>query len=308
MTAPTTPQDTGRLAESMSSVINLFEDTPATIAAAFEIAQNVSAKVGMPLFGGLAALTVTLMAIRIPLEKDSPQEVIGELINGILRVGLFLFFMQQYRYVVGDGVHSLFQSLAVAVGGGAPVAGFRTLTGMLTAVGAGISKQIAGMGFLEAADFIFNNALNFLLLAFASIVNAIAAGMYIIMFYVGDILAAVAVGLGPFFIAFGVFHYTSKIFESWLDFLMQALMYKVVAAVLVFLISKLIASFVTKITTPGVPIVSSEGAFAVLMVSLGTAYLMHSVPSIASGLMRGSASAGGGAISWAGAFLPTKKK
>lgn len=267
--------------------------TSIVFAAAFGIAAQILQKVGMPLFGILAGLSLILTAIRIPLEKDTPHEVIGELVERILEIGFFLFLLTEYQWIIGGGVKPLFDQIASIVNGDGALAGFKNIVTIGVAILGGVSKLFEGLGIVGAILALLQNLIAIILMVVSGLLTLFAAAVYVVIFFVADVLVAIAIALGPFFIALGVLHYTRSNFESWFNFLVNGFMYKVVGGTMVTLIGGMTQKVMAIIVgRPDDWTGSTSAAIAALLFSIAIIYLMRSVPDIASGLMRGVTAAG----------------
>lgn len=244
-------------------------------------------------FAALATLTFIVMAIKLMLDRGDATALFGELIEWILIFGLVGFFLVSYDQVFVAGIPSLFSALQTAISdttGFDASAGFvRLIEGSVALIGAAIVSvlkvvvSVLTINFGEAAATVLS-ILPLLAGAFFAVTGAAA---YAVVYLVGDVMAAVALALGPFLIAFGMFEPTRQWMTSWIEFLCQSLLIKVVAMVMAIFMTKLIDLAMLGVDT-GDAGQALSGAIVLMVIGMAVTYLMSVVPEVTSGMMRGA--------------------
>lgn len=255
-------------------------------------------------FGAFAALAGAVKGVKILLEViegEGAGESLAELIELILVIGLFLFLLQNYGWIFADSLQSLFDAMGAAMGFGAglgdPIAGLKALYGAIkNAYELMFSPEDAW--YTLVAKFIANGLAGVVLLAALFVILA-ATVIYIAVYLMGDALAGVALAVGPFFIALGVWEVTRGWFRNWLEFLVLSFLYKVVASALVLLLAQAFEGQVAELVAAASYTGAGEGGMAMVSVGLAAkagilggviAVLLLSAPSIAHGIARGGIS------------------
>ncbi|TXF11596.1 type IV secretion system protein [Pelomicrobium methylotrophicum] len=263
---------------------------------------------GFPLkvFWVLVALVGALTGIKILLEVIEGEgfgDAFEKLIQLLLSVGVFLFLLNNYEFVFGSSLKSLFDAVAAAGGFGErlddPISALYKMLGAIAGAFKVIFPENASWFSLIGAFFVHFFAVIIFLAAIIIIIGAI--GAYVIVYLIGDALAGVAIALGPFFVALGVWDVTRGWFKNWLEFLVNAFMYKVVAAIIVLLISKVIARRMELLADSAQATLNGEQITAMLSFLLAikvalyagvVMFLVLQTPQIAHGLARGGMSYG----------------
>ncbi|MHB1621349.1 MAG: type IV secretion system protein [Sulfuricella sp.] len=263
----------------------------------FSAAQtNASAvnNIAMGTMGGLMLISLSWLGIRMALGRD--HHSMTQLVETVLEIGIFMFLFQQYSMVTGTIIDSMQALAGVVSGGDANAAGGAKI--MMQAGVAELNAIGAVMGnnglWAEAGNFLLNIPQE-IILCLAACGMLLASTIYVLMYFIGDAMAAVAISLGPLFVALGVTKWTRGYFDGWVKTLMTSLGYKVVGACLVGLMSHTIqnvaGSFAntTGITGYVQDMVSSLSA---LTFSILCMYTMFKVPELASSLFGAGLRAG----------------
>lgn len=263
---------------------------------------------GFPLkvFGALVALVGAVTGIKILLEIIEGEGFGGaleELIKLILSAGIFLFLLNNYELVFKTSLKSLFDGIAAAggfgKGAGDLLGGFQKIMGSIGGAFKVIFPESASWFTLIGLFFYHLLAVVIFLAAILVIVAAMAG--YVIVYVMGDALAAIALALGPFFVALGVWEVTRGWFRNWVEFLATAFMYKVVASVIVLLVGMGFADQLSKIAESAQSSINGEPVTAMMSLLLSVKsvvlagvvlFLMLQAPQIAHGIMRGGMSVG----------------
>lgn len=284
---------------------------PAIVSYGVELAGSMLADgFAYKVFGAFASLAGAIAGVRILLEiieGEGAGEALASLVELILAVGLFLFLLQNYGWIFGDSMRSLFGAMASAMGFGAglddPFAGLKALMDALRkGFGAMFSPDDSWVTLISK---FFGNLVSVVALFVAMITVGAATVVYIAVYLMGDVLAGAALAVGPFFVALGIWDVTRGWFRNWLEFLVVAFLYKIVAAVLVMLLIKALGGHINELAASMTYM--SAGASGPAAVSLALAVkaiilagvisaLLLSAPSIAHGLARGGISLSEGSV------------
>ena len=234
-------------------------------------------------FGLLALILPTMKAT---LGSGSPVE---EFIEALLPIGIFSALILNYPQLA-NAIKDMFEDLSKSILGSQP--------GMIATVIVLIKNMIAGfMENIPSAWDVITKSIGYfimvIVLGLLSIITSFIAFFFILIYTnVGRGLMAIAIALGPIFLACGVWKVTRPFFEKWLHFFLIAGMYQVVSAVIVTLISQV--SFMPAGTTPQ-DFASVPYALETLLNMATLAYLTSIIPDICSGLMPGQLSGASGA-------------
>lgn len=242
-------------------------------------------------FWGLALISFVWVGLKMALGQ---KHGMTELIETVLEVGMFFFLFDQYQMITGAIVDSM-QALAGVVSGGdataangskiflnAAMAQFNAISSIMDAGG---TSALAKLGaFLE-------NIVQELILTLAACMMLFASIIYVMMYFVGDAMAAVAVSLGPLFIALGVSPWLRDFFSGWVKTLMTSLGYKVAAATIVGLMSHAITNAAAHMSNQGY-MQSLITSISALTFSFLCIYIMFKVPELASSLFGAGIRAG----------------
>ena len=252
-------------------------------------------------FFGLFALVLPMG--KVILGGDSGIE---EFITNLLGVGIFVGLFTSYGDVV-KALIGMMNDLATAVSG----ANQSTTDSLVKVVGNmidGFKANLPGpVTFLEkSVGYLFM----VVILGFINIIVSLVALFFIFIYTnVGRAMIAVAIAIGPVFIACGVWEVTRHIFDKWLQFLLVAGMYQVVSNVIMALISA-VAFIPANATAQN--FASEPYAIATMFQMLTLAYLSSMIPDIASSLLpghiAGASGAGKLAVKAMSKVLPPPKK
>src|SRR5450830_1611878 len=232
-----------------------------------------------------------LFALVLPMGKAilGGESGVEEFITNLLGVGIFVGLFTSYSDVV-KALIGMMNDLATAVSGGSQT----TTDSLIKVVGNmidGFKANVPGpLSFLEkSAGYLFM----VVILGFINIIVSLIALFFIFIYTnVGRAMIAVAIAIGPVFIACGVWEVTRHIFDKWLQFLLVAGMYQVVSNVILALISG-VAFIPANATAQN--FASEPYAIATMFQMLTLAYLSSMIPEIASALLPGHIAGASGA-------------
>ena len=262
-----------------NKVFSIFANPNVMYSSAFDKAKQLTDP-AKSTWAALTFLAFAWMGIRVTLE-GSPHKVMSELIATILKSGIVFFMLDQYN-MIGQAVTSSMTMLVGLVGpnSGAQASALAAADAMYQTA----SALWNGIKILTVDPGDWMNDVFYLIGGIAMIV---AAALYVLMFFLGDLIASLCIALGPIFIAFAVLDATMGFFENWTKTLLTGLGYKVVAAGIVFLTADV---FTNKLTGQGA---SSDAAIAAAIMGIATVYVMIQVPQLASSLFGAGFRVGG---------------
>ncbi|MEW5891014.1 MAG: type IV secretion system protein [Pseudomonadota bacterium] len=178
---------------------------------------------------------------------------------------------------------------------------FEAMSRISDVVDAVLSQSDSWMG--KVGDF-FQYLIPIMYFLVAAAIMWVAGIAFFVMATIGFLMFQIGAMLAPLFIPFLLFPYMSYLFDSWLRFMISATMYKIAGAAIVALGSGIINETLSGLLTSlAGPVGSQEpwkyltesttvSIYAMLVAALAVclAYLMLTLPSIAQGLISGSAS------------------
>lgn len=230
-------------------------------------------------FGTIA---LALPAFRIVM--GAGESAIEEFVSALLVVGIFVGFMQAGNYSkLVSALASMMTDLANALftNGKDPVDQIAdivkaTIDGFLQNLPTGLGDFAMNVGYF----------IMIIVMGLAAILAMIVA-LFFIMIYIniGNVLMAIAMALGPIFVACGVWKVTRTYFDKWLNFLIIAGFYEIVSKLLLVLIAK--TALLTKLDTAGSAMIAQANVFFALMTLATLAYMASLIPDIVNALLPG---------------------
>ena len=257
---------------SIDNLLRMFVNPGVMYSRAFAKAQTL----GDPAKSTWAALTFLAFAwlgLRMALE-GSPHKAMSSLLETMLRAGIVFFMLDQYQMLVTSITDSTTYLVTVISGSG-------DQNGALSAAS---SFYQSARALWDGITVITYNPLIWVadvLYFIAGLILLGAALIYVLMYFIGDLVASLAISLGPIFIAMAVLEATVGFFDNWVKTLLTGLGYKVVAAGIVFLTSDMLT---TALTTNMGTAASMGNAIGALILALATVYIMLQVPQLAASL------------------------
>ncbi|MDE3021171.1 MAG: type IV secretion system protein [Pseudomonadota bacterium] len=233
------------------------------------------------MLGLLSVLIITLAGIRFAF-TDNPNIIFGELISNILQIGLFSFLLFNYPLFI-ENLNWLFETLRTVVNANFEVAWQAIVGTSVTAFNEAMSLHFPSIWMHPSLWF--NMAMTASISLLSSLAMLFTGLLFVLYWFLSDALAAIAIALGPIFVSVGVWDVTKGFFESWLGFFVSALGYKLIAGVMISLMSQTILSSFTADAghaSPGTAVGS-------LIMSVAFSYVFMQTPKIASALFGGIA-------------------
>lgn len=280
----------GSIGESLKSWLNQFKSfRTGLIAGATNLSKTIRPDADKIAFG-LSILTVTLAGLRFAGTSD-PVTAWTDIFEVLLLLGIFASLYTGYDKF-GPGIYEYFQSLADKIAGTQAMDPAMTLA----SVGAGfmdsyLESMKAASGIGDVLKILFAG----ILLVIAFILCAMGALLYTFFIAIGEIAAAVGIVIGPIAVALAFSDYSRRYFTSWLDFMIGASMYSVVAAIMARLVSSALVSTLTDQKDVGQATLA--GATYAMSVALFMLFVAFELPKIASAIFgSGGGVSGGGAM------------
>jgi type IV secretory pathway VirB6-like protein len=237
-------------------------------------------------------LSVAALLQAVVLSIISKSKFFEELMLVASAIIFFKLMLVNYDKVFVTGFSSVFNSLTSSVSG-SDSSTSSIIADSITdffMMGLGIFVKVFNnlgdsLGIFSLSEF-FYALLIAIPLLYAAWITIVAGIKLAIAFLMGDILAGVAIAVGPFFIAAGVLNHTREWFSTWLGFLLSSLGVKVVAVALIAVIGNVIHSVVAMNPTiaGGSSIVDG---IIILLISMTVVEAVAMIPSIASSLFVG---------------------
>lgn len=223
--------------------------------------------------GALAAITIVLAGIRFA-GTHNPINAWIALFEEIGMLGIFAGFYVSYT-TLAPGFYTSFSSMAAAI---AP-----DINGKFGAFGAtgaafydGASQAIHAAGWTDVLAVIMN-ALPVIGAFLVMVVTSIVITFYT---HLGQIQAAVGIVMGQIAFALGFSSYTRSYFQSWLNYMISAGMYIVVAAILIKLVGSSVATALT--TVSGTGYLTNQGGALVFDLAFFMLLLAFEIPKMAN--------------------------
>ncbi len=233
--------------------------------------------------GGLAVITIVLAAIRFAGTGDPVAAWIA-LFEELAMLGIFASIYVGY-VKAAPGFYNWFvllsQKITANMQGGQGI--FASASGQI------FDAVIAAF----AAEHWYNYvklAITMVPLLFAWAIMMVTSVVFIFYIHIGQLQAAVGIVLGQIAFALGFSSFTRGYFKSWLDYMISAGMYIVVAAILVRLVTGSITTALAGAQQIGLS--TAYGSAYVLDLSFFVLLLAFEIPKMA-GIFGGGASASG---------------
>jgi len=234
--------------------------------------------------GALAVITIVLAGVRFAATHN-PIAAWVAFFEEMGMLGIFTGFYVSYT-TIAPGFYSSFTKMAESIS--------PDINGQFGAFGATCDAFYDGvMQAIHAASWmdVFSVVLNSLpvILAFAlMMITAIVITFYT---HLGQMQAAVGIVMGQIAFALGFSPYMRSYFQSWLNYMISAGMYIVVAAILIKLVGKSVAA---ALTTAGTGYLTNQGGALVFDLAFFVLLLAFEIPKMANMFTGGGNVTGGG--------------
>lgn len=228
--------------------------------------------------------TIALALPGLRMVFTSSESAMEEFIFSILMVGVFAAFLQSGNYErLCNGLTGMMSDLASSIlpSGTNPVmqiidSAGQTITAYTKAL------PISWKDVLVRFDYFIMSLVMGLITILLLMVSVFFTLIYL---NIGNVLMAIALALGPIFVACGVWKVTKTFFDKWLHFVLIAGMYQVVATVLIVLVSK---NNFLPVATDASAYESMANLIIVLFKIATVAYMSSFIPDIVNGLLPGA--------------------
>lgn len=293
-TPPTTPTGTtgasyipGEIGagstRALSAITSMFHAVIATAVNASQLVKPEADK----LAGGLAVITLVLAFARYAATPHPTMAWLG-VFEDIGMLGIFASIYVGYA-TFAPGFYGWFGTLANDIAGANVANGASGLGAAASELYDAIVKSLNGAAWYEYIKALL--MIGPLLLAY--VILMITSLVFAYFSNIGQLQAAAGIVMGQIAVALGFSPFTRGYFKSWLDYMVSASMYTVVAAILMKLVS---GSLLTAITAGSkVGLSTPEGATYVMDLSIFVFLLSFEIPKIA-GMFGGGANASGSAL------------
>jgi len=307
-TPPSFSGEKGTIAESLKSWVGQFDAfRSGLIASATPLSQTIRSETDKVAYG-LALITLTLAGIRFAATND-PTTAWTDIFEAFMLLGIFAAIYAGFDKFA-PGIFEWFQMLANKI------AGTRASNPALTLISVGAGFLDTYNKAMDAASglSILSVALSGIVLIITFVVCAVAALLYSFFIALGEVQAAVGIVVGPLAVALAFSDYSRRFFVSWLDFMISASMYTVVASVMARLVSSAFTSTMVDQTAIGTK--SLAGAAYALGVAIFMLLVALEIPKMAGAIFGSGGGLSGGAAgrlgmkaaSGIGGFLAKKGK
>jgi hypothetical protein len=293
-TPPTTPTGTtgasytpGEIGtgstKALSAITSMFNAVIATAVNASQLVKPEADK----LAGGLAVITLVLAFARYAATPHPTMAWLG-VFEDLAMLGIFASIYVGYA-TFAPGFYGWFGTLANDIAGANVANGANGLGAAASELYDAIVKSLNGAAWYEYIKALL--MIGPLLIAY--VVLMITSLVFAYFSNIGQLQAAAGIVMGQIAVALGFSPFTRGYFKSWLDYMVSASMYTVVAAILMKLVS---GSLLTAIAAGSkVGLSTPEGATYVMDLSIFVFLLSFEIPKIA-GMFGGGANASGSAL------------
>jgi hypothetical protein len=271
-------------ASAMDKITAMFAAVISTAADASKSISQESDKFA----SGLAVITIVLAAIRFAATKDPVMAWIA-LFEELGMLGIFASFYIGYATWV-PSFYKWFQTLSSEIAGDTNMGSSLSIIGNAAGqIFDSVIQAFSGAKWYEYMSVLIGV---FPLLA-AYLLLSITSVVFLFFINVGQLQFACGAVMGQIAFALGFSSFTRGYFKSWLDFMISAGMYMVVAAIMMRLVTGSLVNAVQAAANAGLTTAYSAGyvfdlAFFVFLVSF-------EIPKIA-GMFGGGSGATGGAL------------
>jgi hypothetical protein len=271
-------------ANAMTKINSMFASV---ISAAADASKSISQE-SDKFASGLAVLTIVLAAIRFAATKD-PVLAWVALFEELGMLGIFASFYIGYATWV-PSFYKWFQTLSSDIAGGTNMGSSLSIIGNAASqLFDSVVGAFKGAGWTEYISVL----IGVVPLLGAWLLLSITSVVFVFFINVGQLQFACGAVMGQIAFALGFSSFTRSYFKSWLDFMINAGMYMVVAAIMMKLVTGTLVNAVKDATDAGLTTALSAGyvfdlTFFVFLVSF-------EIPKIA-GMFGGGTGATGGAL------------
>ena len=233
--------------------------------------------------GGLAVITIVLAAVRFAGTKDPVGAWIA-LFEELAILGIFAAIYVGY-VKAAPGFYNWFLALSQKI-----TSNMQSGQGIFSSASGQIFDAIIAAFEAEHWYNYVKLAIGMVPLLLAWVVLMATSVVFIFYVHIGQLQAAVGIVLGQIAFALGFSSFTRGYFKSWLDYMISAGMYCVIAAILVRLVTGSITTALAQAQQIGLS--TAEGSTYVLDLAFFVLLLSFEIPKMA-GMFGGGANASG---------------
>jgi hypothetical protein len=266
--------------KALSAITSLFNAVIATAVTASGLVKPEADK----LAGGLAVITLVLAFARYAATAH-PTQAWMNLFEELAILGIFASLYVGYA-TFAPGFYGWFGTLANDISGAGVASGASGLGAAASDLYDAFAKAFNGAAWYEYPKLFM--ALFPIIIAY--FVLSITSLVFMYFANIGQLQAAAGIVMGQIAVALGFSSFTRGYFKSWLDYMVSASMYTVVAAILMKLVSGSLLSAIS--VGKGIGLSTPEGATYVFDLSIFIFLLSFEIPKIA-GMFGGGANASG---------------
>ncbi|CAG4926239.1 type IV secretion system protein [Paraburkholderia gardini] len=237
---------------------------------------------------GLAVITIVLAAIRFAATKDPVMAWVAAF-EELAILGIFASFYVGYASFA-PMFYKWFLSLATTISGSNMSSAGSMIGSAAGQLYDSFAKSFAGASWWQYPALLM--AVGPLVMAWA--VLSVTSVVFLFFINVGQLQMAAGAVMGQIAFALGFSSFTRGYFKSWLDYMISAGMYVVVAAILMALVTNGLTSAINDSAT-GTGVSTPLGASYVLDLALFVFMLSFEIPKIA-GMFGGGANASGAIV------------
>lgn len=241
---------------------------------------------------GLTLLAIAWTGLRAQLMGDGVQHLIAELVKIVILTGLVWYFLDDGAAQIRTSA-AQFANLSAAVGGEMnPQAALGRMMHMAWSVmemGSDTEKGALQKVLAAVSDDGYMLSLVYRLVT--ALVIMLAAGIYVGVVLLADILLAVAIVFAPVLLPCLVLGQLSSIAQGWLMFFLKAGFTKAVAALIMAMTAGFLEQIHSTVTAAGADVSVNFTAYSgAAIMCLIFAYVMSQAPTIAGALFGGFSS------------------
>lgn len=267
-------------AAALSAIGSLFNAVITTAVSASQLVKPEADK----LAGGLAVITVVLAFARYAAASH-PTQAWMNLFEELGILGIFASIYVGYA-TFAPGFYGWFGTLANDISAANVASGATGLGAAASDLYDAFAKSFAGAAWYQYPALLM--AMGPVIMAY--IVLSITSLVFMYFANIGQLQAAAGIVMGQIAVALGFSSFTRGYFKSWLDYMVSASMYTVVAAILMKLVSGSLLSAIA--VGKGIGLTTPQGATYVFDLSIFVFLLSFEIPKIA-GMFGGGANASG---------------
>lgn len=253
--------------------------------------------IGKTLLGAFSAIALLWIFFKALIEDDLPA-LMSSLLGFVFNISLVLFIFATYSTWLEWAFKSSTFIAATAIGGDPNSLMSSAMRIFADTVGNMTNNSTLELKWWDAIKHLATGMIASLIGTIAFGISFLAMGVYFFIYLLSDVLLLIGFVIGPIMIAGFVMPASEFLFTSWIRHVIGAMFYKVVASIVLAILSGITAS----LSKVALATYKSNGnligtdillSFYSIIISLIVIFVMWQVPGIAAGLVSGSASMSG---------------